>query len=886
MADEEIKVVLTADAAQLKAGMEESAAAVNASMAQVKAGVAAATTSITQMGADFTTLDEIMAGHVKKAADVAAAEQSLDRLMASGAITAEEQAAAFDALAASEKVVTAATLETAEATEVASTAFKLNSRMGYSLSAMLSDAMSGQFGRSKREIAALANESGVLSRALGFIMSPVGMVAMAVAGMGVAVVEADDHYAKFEQTILRTGDIIGMSAGELQGMADNIGTMTGHAFEAVDAVNELGSSGRFTGEALQTASLAAVNFATVTGENVKNAGKIIESMAEKPKEAIAKVNDQFHFLTQSQADLIEKLLATGQNAQAATVAIQAFNGAFLSRKDEMESHASALARDWHNISGAVEEAAEHMAEYIEVSNGGGDAAEKLGVAERKLANDQQIASHWWSDRWGLMAGVSSKQLAAEQANVDKLKEEITQQDNLAAAKAKTARATAKQFDGAMGAKKKGGGNPDHDAAQADRDEYNEQRLNHQMSLAEEQKFWNGKLAAAQKGTQEYRQAVEQLLQIKNKEATQSAEAGRKEAADAKRIAAEKVRDAKQVAEAKRKAAQQALQIDEAQNSATRDLTNATLQTKKSALDAELAEGKITNEQALAAYKAIIQGRYAADLAYYQQKEKLESGDATKLIRDQTNIAVSYQHMLEQLEQIEGRFHAKSQSEWQKYSQRIEGSMQSAVNGMIFQHETFRNAAAQVAESIAENFIDNEIRTRIFHKGTEDQKTAATAVGAAQRETIEAAAAVKSVLVSAETTMKQIMMKGWEAIANTWAAISAIPMVGPFLAPAAAVAAGAAVFALASNVASAEGGWDRVPFDGAQAILHKDEMVLPAHIANPMRQMATQGVQRGGTENHYHFSAMDVRSFTEAARRNEGAFADVMRRAYKNGRFLR
>ena len=49
------------------------------------------------------------------------------------------------------------------------------------------------------------------------------------------------------------------------------------------------------------------------------------------------------------------------------------------------------------------------------------------------------------------------------------------------------------------------------------------------------------------------------------------------------------------------------------------------------------------------------------------------------------------------------------------------------------------------------------------------------------------------------------------------------------------------------MASAAGGWGQVPFDGAITELHKDEMVLPASIAGPLRAMtaAAGGANAGG-----------------------------------------
>jgi hypothetical protein len=165
---------------------------------------------------------------------------------------------------------------------------------------------------------------------------------------------------------------------------------------------------------------------------------------------------------------------------------------------------------------------------------------------------------------------------------------------------------------------------------------------------------------------------------------------------------------------------------------------------------------------------------------------------------------------------------------------------------------------------------------------EGAKGAATAEGVASRNAIEATGAAQSKALDAATGKSQITSAAATGAAKAYQAIVGIPYVGPVLAPIAAGVAFAGIEAFSGMISSARGGWERVPFDGAMTELHKDEMVLPAHIANPMRQMAQKGGQGGG--NHYHINAMDMRSFTEAARRNQGGLAKVMKQAARNGHF--
>jgi len=110
--------------------------------------------------------------------------------------------------------------------------------------------------------------------------------------------------------------------------------------------------------------------------------------------------------------------------------------------------------------------------------------------------------------------------------------------------------------------------------------------------------------------------------------------------------------------------------------------------------------------------------------------------------------------------------------------------------------------------------------------------------------------------SAKAHAKEVMHAAKQAAAKAFHAVVGIPVVGPILAPVAAAAAFAAVMAY-----SAEGGDYRTK-EGLYH-LHEQEMVLPAHLATPMRSMIENGGSAGsaaggraaaaGGDNHLHYS---------------------------------
>jgi hypothetical protein len=144
------------------------------------------------------------------------------------------------------------------------------------------------------------------------------------------------------------------------------------------------------------------------------------------------------------------------------------------------------------------------------------------------------------------------------------------------------------------------------------------------------------------------------------------------------------------------------------------------------------------------------------------------------------------------------------------------------------------AAREAAGNSENSSFLGQIGTQLARwTGLESAKTGATVAGTGTRTTIENAASTETATVNAATATKSIGSKAADAAAGAYDAMAGIPIVGPVLGAAAAVATFAAVMAY-SSIASAEGGWDQVPQDGMLAELHKDEMVLPAALADPLR----------------------------------------------------
>jgi hypothetical protein len=164
---------------------------------------------------------------------------------------------------------------------------------------------------------------------------------------------------------------------------------------------------------------------------------------------------------------------------------------------------------------------------------------------------------------------------------------------------------------------------------------------------------------------------------------------------------------------------------------------------------------------------------------------------------------------QQIEQID----QKALDKYTQEAQRFTNVWTQGLTEVLFKHESVTKMLGQVYEHMVANII----------KGI-GEWVAAELVGAALHKTI----ALQGIAVDAK-----------KAAAGAYAAVSDIPIVGPILAPVAAAAAFAGVMAFGSFE---QGGI--VPINA-----HPGEMVLPRHISNWVQKAAAGDSGAGGSKGH-------------------------------------
>ena len=233
-----------------------------------------------------------------------------------------------------------------------------------------------------------------------------------------------------------------------------------------------------------------------------------------------------------------------------------------------------------------------------------------------------------------------------------------------------------------------------------------------------------------------------------------------------------------------------------------------------------------------------------------------------------------------------------------------------VNGFLQGTTSVRQAMLQMGSQILQNLNSWVMQWVQQHVAGQQAATAATVAGTTARTAANTAAAVTQAGTTAATATGEITTNAAVAGSGALASISKIPVIGPFIAPAIAAGILALAMGFIGKIASAEGGWDQVPYDGMQTELHKDEMVLPASIASPLRdalaskdstwtigatglasrQVGQEMGQRGDPaqsvtregDTHFHLSALDTRTGVDWLMRNRRDIGKALGKAYREG----
>lgn len=188
-------------------------------------------------------------------------------------------------------------------------------------------------------------------RALLGTLSPmvVGLTAGAAAFglIAKAIAESQAEEKAFNDALLVTGNYVGATSAQLEGMVDTIaGLESVTQGGARDALLQVAASGRIAGDQLEMVATAAARMEAATGQSVDTTVRKFEEIARSPVEALLKLNETEHFLTEAQLERVRALIEEGREQDAAAEGARIY----ASRLDDIatasEAARPALSRLW------------------------------------------------------------------------------------------------------------------------------------------------------------------------------------------------------------------------------------------------------------------------------------------------------------------------------------------------------------------------------------------------------------------------------------------------------------------------------------------------------------------------------------------------------------
>lgn len=315
-----------------------------------------------------------------------------------------------------------------------------------------------------------------------------------------------------------------------------------------------------------------------------------------------------------------------------------------------------------------------------------------------------------------------------------------------------------------------------------------------------------------------------------------------------------------IAKEKRKLAEQALESEKIVSEARRNAAAAEIDFAQKDAELRLALGDMTTAKLLELESSFEMKRYEIKMQEFMREQALlmqspDKNPVAKAALDAKMEQLELQHQMK-LREIKG----KTALEDRKYQKGATDSIQSGMQGVI------------------SGTLQGNLKLRDIWKNTFQVLAGAVGDMLAKMAVDWAMNLIKDKLMSQATALSQISANAGVAGAAATASAAAIPFIGWMIAPEAGLAASAAAMAYAP-MAAASGGYDIPAGLSPITQLHPEEMVLPAPLANTVRD-AMEGGSGGGFSPVVNVYAMDHRDVKRSLKQG-GALHSTLRDLHRD-----
>ena len=363
-------------------------------------------------------------------------------------------------------------------------------------------------------------------------------------------------------------------------------------------------------------------------------------------------------------------------------------------------------------------------------------------------------------------------------------------------------------------------------------EMQRETLTHQeWDLAREAAYWREKLATVDAGSKTGLKLREKILTLEDQLSKQSTEAKMNQVAEWEKLDKHKL-------EMEKDAADQALSAGRISQLERLDL-EIEFENRRYQIAYDALQERIALAEQDPTYSQTAIDKLKAQMAELGQgHERTQAKNEGKRESQRRKDAPNVMEMLQD----------GGKNVWQEAQQQ----MGQAFSAMLTRTQNFRTAMNNFFKSMGQTFIQEMVTKPLMGMMQRMvQESAIYKMIFGTKETLETAAAAKTVATKSTETTTVVGKNAVQAASGAASSQAGIPYVGPILAVAAMAAMMAAVMGLmgggggsqttttTTRIPSAAGGWDIPAGINPLTQLHENEMVLPAEHAQTIREMAGQ-----------------------------------------------
>ncbi|HCJ3406738.1 TPA: phage tail length tape measure family protein [Klebsiella pneumoniae] len=254
----------------------------------------------------------------------------------------------------------------------------------------------------------------------------IGALVAVVGTLTYAWYKGSQEQQEFNKSLVLTGNIAGVTTGQLADMARSVADNTGNTTAAAaQALNRVVSGGKIATGSMQTVTEAVVAMNDATDESIDSMVADFEKIAQNPVAAIGELNDKYHFLTLATYNQIKALQDEGNQQEAARLATEAYAATMKQRADEITESLGTLQSAWKWLGDEAKGAWDAMLNIGREKS----LESQLEEAEKALENAQRsrgLGNGLWNT-YGVNYQGSDNAIAQAQAQVDSLRGQITAQ---------------------------------------------------------------------------------------------------------------------------------------------------------------------------------------------------------------------------------------------------------------------------------------------------------------------------------------------------------------------------------------------------------------------------------------------------------------------------